>query len=479
MLLSRKMLGLAVTERSMIAVEVGSANGRLKVFHAGGFVYPEESGLQDPEKLGKALRQFLRKEGFSARRCVIGMEAKWLTAREKTLPPGSAESLVGILSIMTEREFASDREDLVFDYIGPTDCDQGDLVLLVAASRRHVGQLQAMAEAAGLKVTAITSSTIALACSSNSSDVPERIVLHLMQSSAEVVVQSKGILRMVRRFSLSIPGDCRADAAGGWLDNLVSELRRVMSLLPGDETAGQERELHLWNAAGLGKASLDVLAERIGPQAKLCRTPLDLDMPSVSGELQQDEIAVAACLGAAGLQGRLPGVDFLHSRLSPPKKPAVGKRSVWIAGVTAAIVLAGTVLLLDWRKKQQEVNALESKLKAMVAPIAEARDVIGKATFARSWYDRRPRYLDCMRELTLAFPAEGRIWTTSLSIREDMQVVLSGKAVDKAAVLEVLDRLKDSPRFSQVRSLYLRESGRGQRQVAFSISLSYVGSART
>ncbi|KPK84419.1 MAG: hypothetical protein AMJ81_05665, partial [Phycisphaerae bacterium SM23_33] len=414
MLLNRRVLGLAVTERSMIAVEVGSANGRLKAFRAGIFVCPQDPGLQDPAELGKALRQFLRKEGFSARRCVIGMEAKWLTAREKALPPGSADSLGGILSIMAEREFASERENLLFDYIGPTGGDQGEHVLLVAASRRHVAHLQAMAEAAGLSVTAITSTAIALTCSSDRRDVPERIVLHLVEGGAELVVQSKGSLRLVRRFSLLGPQGGGADAASGWLDDLLGQLGRVMSLLPGEQTAAQERELHVWNGADLDSSSLAVLAERISPQAKLCRPSLSFDMASLPRELQRDDIAAATCLGAAALQGRLPGVDFLHSRLSPPRKPALSRRAVWIAGAAGAIVLASAVLLLDWRSRQQQVNVLQSKFKAMEASVAEARDVIDKEALARSWYDRRPRYLECMREVTLAFPAEGRIWATSL-----------------------------------------------------------------
>ena len=122
---------------------------------------------------------------------------------------------------------------------------------------------------------------------------------------------------------------------------------------------------------------------------------------------------------------------------------------------------------------------LEDRLETIAPSISEAEDIIDKTTLARGWYDREPRYLECLRELTLAFPAEGRIWTTSLSIQEDMQVIFSGKAVNKAAVLEVLDRLKANPRFSQIRPLYLRESGKEQREIAFAISLNYVGSGRT
>jgi len=479
MLIKRNMLGLSVTEQSMIVVEVGSVNGGCRALRAAKFLYPEESGLHEPEELGKALKQFLRKEGFSTRRCVVGMEAKWLTAREKTLPPGSADSLEGILSIIAEREFASDYKDLVFDYIGPDGSDQGERVFLVAASRKHVEQLQAIAKEAGLNVIATTSSTIALACSSARSDVHQRLVLHLMPGGAELLVQSQGSLRMLQRFSLSVPADYLTDATGGWLDNLVSELRRVMSLLPSDQTAGQERELHMWNTAGLGQESLDFLAERIAPQAKLSKSPADVDMAGLASDLQKDDVAVAACLGAVSLHSSLPSVDFLHSRMSPPKKATLGRRIVNIAVGLVVIIAICAFLFLDWRKMRREVRMLEDRLERIAPSISEARDIIDKTTLVRGWYDREPRYLECLRELTLAFPAEGRIWTTSLSIQEDMQVIFSGKAVNKVAVLEVLDRLKDNPRFSQIKPLYLRESGKEQRKITFAISLNYVGSGRT
>jgi len=475
MLLNRKTLGLAITERSIIAVEVDSANGQCKASRAAKFVYPEESGLQEPEKLGKALKEFLRKEGFSARRCVIGMEAKWLTAKEKILPPDSGDSIDGILSIMAERELASDRKDLIIDYTGPTDSDEGEIVLLVVASRQHVNLLQTITEGAGLRVTAITSSTMTLACSSTAPDVPERVVLYLTQSGAELVVQSKGAFRMVRRFSLTIPDNLSTDPTGTWLDNLVGELRRVMSQLPIDPDAEQERQIHIWNGAGLDKATLNTLVKKIGLHASLRPLPVELDTAEISDELQRDQATVATYLGAAGYGGKAPVVDFLHSRLTPSGKSTMRKKTLWIAGPVLVIIAICLFLLVSWRQTQSDIRLLKNQRAEISSSVSEARNVIDKIKFARPWCDGSPEYLNSLRELTLAFPVEGRIWTTSLSIQDDMQVVFSGKALDKAAVLEVLDRLKENPVFSQIKSLYLHESReKNQREITFSISFTYV-----
>jgi hypothetical protein len=138
------------------------------------------------------------------------------------------------------------------------------------------------------------------------------------------------------------------------------------------------------------------------------------------------------------------------------------------------VVIVIGVLLLDWRNQEQEVEDLTVQRDEMKVNVAAAKDVVDKTAFARGWYDRRPRFLDYMRELTLAFPIEGRVWTTSVGIGEDMKALLSGKASDEAAVLEVLDHLAKSPKFSNVQPLYIREVGGGSSAVSFAISLRFV-----
>ncbi|HDZ22037.1 hypothetical protein LCGC14_0467570 [marine sediment metagenome] len=472
--MSRKMLGLAVAERSMIAVEVVAVGGQYRAVRAATFVYPDQASLDSPAQLGKAIKQFLRAEGFSARRCVIGLEAKWLMAREKLIPPGSDDSLVGILSIQAEREFTSDYAELVLDYVGPIDTHQGRQVLLVAASGQHVQQLRALAAEAGLKPAAITATTMALADSSDPADTDDYLLLHLTPDGAELAVRSGGSVRLLRRLSVAIAQDDSSDAAGSWMNDLAGQLRRVISLLPDPPDAEGKRQLHVWNRAGLDEESLDALAEQISAKAKLCESSADVDLAGVSGIATADA-AVAACLGAAGLRGQRLGVDFLHAKLAAPTQRAVGKRSIQIAaGLVAAVVIC-ILLLLHWTRTQHEVDALAKQITKMAPSVSKTQDIVERIRFARPWHDRQPTYLDCLRDLTMTFPIEGIIWTTSLTIQEDMQMVFSGKAVNEEAVLDVLDKLKDSPAFSQVRQMYLREAGKGQSEIAFAIAAHYSG----
>jgi len=477
MLGKRKMLGLAVTSRSITAVEVVAANGGGRTSRAAEFVFPDGAGLQEPVPLGKALRQFLRRKGFSASRCVIGMEANWLTARAKELPAGAGESVPEILSLMVEREFASDRKELVFDYALGTETGGERSALLVAAPQRVLDQLAAVAQAAGLTVARVTASTMALAGSTNGSAAEYRLVLHLFGGGAELALHSDGALRMMRRLPVSVPAGAAAGEApaNGWLSDLTDQLRRVVALLPGGESQAEAaRELLVWDEAGLDPEACQALSEQLALPIRLCKGPDGLEPAGVRSPSPGAQFSAAAAMALDALRGRPPAVDLLHSRLAPRKMLAVGRKVVWAAAIVATLIVAGTVLALDWRRDSLDASLMASKLRDMAGDLAEAKATITKVTFARPWYNQRPTYLDCMRELAVAFPEEGLIWTTSLGIQEDMQVVFSGKAVSESAVLDVLDRLKANPKLAGVQLLYTRDADRSGREVAFSMSFTFV-----
>ena len=80
--------------------------------------------------------------------------------------------------------------------------------------------------------------------------------------------------------------------------------------------------------------------------------------------------------------------------------------------------------------------------------------------------------MNCLYELTSAFPQEGRVWATSVMVREDLQAMLTGKAVNESAVLDVLDRLKSNPKLTAVKPMYIRQAGGASKDVSFAIGLA-------
>ena len=481
MLRARRILGLNIEEHSILAAELRITDGKREVKYTAEFDFPEGLSLQEPDRLGKALMQFLRQNRFSAKRAVVGIPAKWLMVKQKDIPPASAESVAGILRIQAERDFSLDLKDVVLDYAG-----EGESVLLVATLHRKVDQVVAMAQAAGLSVQSITSSAMALASATGQSQSAPGLMLHLKPDGAELTARSGGQFRLLRHLPLAPPAQSETSfgAAGSWIAALYNDVRRVVSLLPGGEAWQEPDQLLIWDGIGLDPSAVGTLGERLSLGVKVSESLSDLGVThSLSAcEAEGCRFAAAVALGLTGFQPGLLPIDFLHSRLALRKKTAFKRRALWAACVAATLVVACLSVLLDWQKDKEEVAVLKNRLEEMSEDLEAAKGVIEKVSLARGWHDGRPRFLDCLRELTLRFPEEGRTWATNLAVREDMRGIVSGKSVDEKSVLEVFDTLKDGGTFSDVKLLYMRQAGTrsparargGGHEVSFAISFIFV-----
>jgi len=477
----RKILGLALSSGSCTAVEVVAADGG-RVARAGRLAFPDGVGLDNPGALGRALKQFLREQGFTASQCVIGVDAAWLTARSAPIPPGAGGVQVrDILSLTIEREFASDREGLVFDYaLGPGD-RESQSALLVAAPQAVVDQAAAMAKAAGLSPLGVTAATLALAEETNGSTGPNELVLHLFGEGTELALRSEGALRALRRLTARVPADLDARAtSNGWLTELAEQLRRIVALLPtGEAQDAAGYELVVWDEAALDADAWRTVSERLGLPVRLSQRPAGLEAKGGPDASVGAPCSAAAVMAMNALHGRAMIVDLLHSRLVPAKRSIIGRRGALAVAAGVVICVAGALSWWDAHTSRQEVASLQTRLDEMSPDLDAARSIIDKVTFARPWSSRKPHHLECVRELTLAFPQEGIIWTTSLAVQEDLRVVFSGKAVSESAVLDVLDRLKANRRFTDVQPLYIRQASKDGRKVAFAMSFTFNPSGPT
>ena len=478
MLGTRKILGLSIEENSVAAVEVRASGGRNDILRAAEFRLPDKVSLDAPARLGNALRTFLRENRFSAKHTVIGLPAKWLLAKEEQIPPASSDSLAGLLRIRAERDFSSNFEDLAVDYIDRSSAEQDRPVLLVATLREKVEQVLAMAQAARLKVRAITSSVAALASARAAMESAPWLTLYLTPRSVELTVQTGEQLHVMRH--IPVPALAPAGASqkpnARDLEAIADQVRRVVSLLPRGESRAHTNSLVIWDGIGLEPGAVDELGNSLGVQATVPEnlSALGIAESELACDAQICRFAGAAALGLAGIRPEFLAIDFLHSRLATRKKTTLRRRVVWAACLAATLIVAFLFLLMDWQTKEKEAAALESRLNEMAGDIEAARDVVERVSAARGWYDRRPRSLDCLRELTLAFPEDGRIWTTSLAFTEDMRGIISGKSLDEKLTLQLLDKLKDSGRFGEVKLLYMRGAEGGSAETSFAISFSFL-----
>jgi len=482
---NHRALGLAITPEGIAAAEVELVHGQRVLRHFGVLTPGSEREGETPapqtrpaprldlsqaESLGKALRLMLRREGFTASRCVVGLPTAWLAGREKTLPVADDESIRGALALATERDFASGPQELMFDYVR-SQATTGTAALVVAVPRRIVEQLHVLCHTAGLHMAAITPSVAALSLAGNAAAGATRMVLCLQPYGVELAMQSAGSIRVIRHLPIAL--DRNAPQFGP----LLSELRRVMASLGAGPAATAACELAVWDSLGLAPSAASELQRDLSMPVTSCQASRDLRLEdaNASTSAKQSGLALPAAAALACFVPSPSTLDFLHSRLAAPKKKWATRRARLGIAAAAILVLFAAWALLDYWSSQSQIADMNQQLATLDGPAKDAATVVDDVTFARSWYDRRPQLLNCLREVTQAFPQDGRIWATSMIIHDDLQVSLSGKASTEAAVLEVLDRLKANPHLAGVKPQAIRKGTGATSEVAFSVSLTVRG----
>ncbi len=479
-----KVIGLSLGEQSLLAAElVATDKGQPEVRLRAEMRYPAGVTPANPAELGAALGAFLRDQKFTARHAVVGLPAKWLIVKPKSVPPADPATLADLLRLQAEGEFSAELKDLTYDYAADTTSGQPSSVLLIATPQRYVDGAVALCDAAKLTAAAVTPSAVALGVATAAGSAGSTpIVMAVGPSGAELTAQAGGAPSAIRHL--------RAPAGGesvGENKPFLGELRRAVSTLP----ASGVRQMVLWgtnaDAAALGE-SLGI-AVRAGELPSLGVNP---NGTASLGDGRQYAAAVALALSAMGEQRQ--AIDFLHSRLAPPP---VRRIPQW--AVTAALALVALIACAYWandvqQDRQRTLDDLTRQVDDRKLTADDARAFVDKVSFAKRWHGGSPRYLACLRDLTDALPRDSETYATNLTLHEparptgaaaqaaaakasdDLTLIgrLEGKTSNQIRAQQVVDKLKALPTFQSVKLLGTNEVGGRERAVTFSVTFDYV-----
>jgi hypothetical protein len=467
---SRKIIGLAMGERVIHAAELRVSGARRSLGHAAAFTLGDTLKLDDAAAVGSALKKFLAENKLRGKQVVIGLPAAWLMAKRQQVPANvKGDALAGVLRLQAERQFAAEARDIVVDYVAGSG-EPKDSVLLVATVRKRMQQATAIAEAAGLKVLAVTSTGAALAMAD--ADSASRIVVQVEPTAVEVAV--RGVDQFAALQHIHLPDQAGATAASS-TDVVANELRRMIAVGGVSEVAGDKPALTIWDGIGLSADAMQTIGRRtmVGDVRRGELTSI-AEFNGVARPEKPERFAAAVALARVGADRALMPVDFLHSRLAPVKKRRIDKR-LRIPALIALLILVGIGwLVMDWSEKAAAVASLQKSVDSDKDHVKKANELVSKVSYAEGWFAQRSKVLELMRELTNAFP-EDRIWAASVSLRDDLQGNLSGKAYDNQTVLETIGRIKQSPVFENVKLVSMRQAGTGKeaRELSFSINFRY------
>ena len=433
----KKSLGLAIGEKSLFAAEV-VAGPNPRLLRGAEFVYPSGITPAQPTELGKALAEFLRQNQFTAKSAVVGLPLKWLALRPRQVPPSDPATLAQMLRLSAETEFSTELKDLVFDFAGNADGAESGSVTLVATQRKYLEWVESICNSAGLEAVAVTATALALDQASGISGGARQVVVSLTGESAEL---SAGA---------SIVRSLRASSAQG----LAGELRRAVSALPPDASRGA---IVLWDG---GTVDAGELGKQLGvPVRGGVLSALGVETANAEMNGHGNGYAPAVSLAVAGIGGASLAIDYLHSRLAPPKVrkiPRWAQAATAIAVVVIGLGIYGYVHLLTIKHHAEQQQATLEKIEG---DIDDATDFVNKVTLARAWHTSDPRYLACVLELSDAIPDDGQTYATSLILKEIVPAAPTGSQGGQAA--------KPTPPVPQTRALSAQLVGKTSDQQHF------------
>ncbi len=211
----KKVLGIALGERSLLAAELLAAD-RPQVKRLAELVYPEGISLSQPAELAKVLAHFLKDNQFATRAAVVGIPLKWLVVKTKEVPPANDATVAQLLRLEAEAEFSTELKDLVYDFSSAApEASQGDashgdashIVLLVATQKKYIDSIEILCEGARLVPLAVTPSAMALGSLTGSSLKRDVLVLSVGSGGVELSSQSQSSATAMRNVRA---GDLRA-----------------------------------------------------------------------------------------------------------------------------------------------------------------------------------------------------------------------------------------------------------------------------
>jgi hypothetical protein len=483
----KKLLGLAIGERSLLAAEV-VAGDTLQVRKVAEMQYPPGVSPSQPVEMGAALGQFLRDQGFTARVAVVGIPVKWLVVKPKEVPPADANTLAPMLRLQAEAEFSSELKDLVYDFTA--DDEEGGVaksVLLMATQRKFIESARAFCEAARVQAIAVTPSALVLGEVTGQKLARNVLVLAVSANSSELTSQRGAASGAIRHLRGATPQPA-----------FISELRRAVSTLPSETGM---REMILWDGAAKGDTPLNAaaLGEELGVKVNNGELPnLGVDASIIGLNGDSARFAAAISLAISGINGG-PTVDFLHSRLAPPKERTLPPWALSAALALFVVFAVGYWAYGHQQEAQKKLDDANARLLAKGPAINEAKQFVGTAGLAQYWHTDDGRFVDLLRDLTSYLPDDNNTYVTSIEITADkprsptivtnakltkqdelhaLAVVINGKTMNSDRVNSLVSSLRSNPSsFIDAKQTQggMTGNGRGQQRAwAFVITFNYV-----
>lgn len=446
-------LGLCLMQRS---------GGRLRVGKSLTLPLTLDPLNDEPELVGREIRNHLDEAGIHERHCAVCLPLKWMLTLNTELPDLAKEDLDSFITLQAERSFPFSPEDLSIaeSRIVPPSGGQGQATL-VAFSRHSLDNLQSLLKAAELRPLVVTVGIATLPMHTASA------VLLAGGCGLDLAVFTAGGVAAVRPLNDAV--EHRPEGPLWDFELIARQVRITLGRLP-QGLRGAVKTMVVHGAAEYARELAEGLRESLAPLGLAVQEkPAEPSVPGAEPAAWSPAYAVAACC----LSGKAPVFDFLPPRVSRIKQLAgriSARRALYLVGSSVAIVLiVGSAFMLQGMR----LSRLEREWAAMEPKVKQVEKLQAKVRAFRPWFDSSAASLTIAARIASAFPDEGTVWAKKIEVKDLSSVTCTGNARSNEDWLKLLESLRKTPGIADLQVTQVR----GNQPLQFSLSFTWKGDA--
>lgn len=431
------LLGLSLDGSKLDGVVLRRTNGSLQVQKTFSVALSLDLLTNEPELVGREIRNHLDAAGVREKHCIIGLPLKWALTAHTKIPDLPEADVASFLQIEAERGFPADVATLVIATSRYQTSSGEKHAMLVGVPRSNVTLLEQALRAAQLKPLNFS---IGLTALQPADPVGGVLALAIGEGQVGLQVTCGGGVAALRALEGAIEtegGQRRLEA-----DLVAREARITLGQLPADLRETVKR-VRIFGPRDLAEPLAEEIKFRL-EQPELKVEPV-ANYPAGEFGVQIPDganVSPAFSLATARLAERKSPFEFLPPRVTAwqqiVERYYSGKlRTIGAATATVLFLFAAPFLFQQW-----QLWRLRSQWSKMSARAAQLEVIQQNIRQFRPWFDESVRSLSILRQLTAAFPEDGAVSAKSVEIRDPNTVTCTGIARDNAAWLKMLERLR-------------------------------------
>lgn len=441
------VLGLALDGSRLEGVALRRTNGTLHIQQTLSVLLSLDPLTNDPELVGREIRNHLDAAELRERQCVVGLPLKWALTTHVEVPDLPEADVASFLQIEAERGFPCDIQTLHIATSRSRLPGGKQHATLVGIPKNHLTRLEQVLRAAKLKPVSFSLGIAALqppgAEASNGV-----MALAIGETHVGLQITAGGGVAALR----ALEGALEAEGSQRVLRAHVvaREARITLGQLPA-ELRETVRQIRVFGPRDLAQQLVDEMELRLEAAG--------LEVAAV-GRYARDEFGVqvppdaavspAFSLAAGQLSDHPPVFEFLPPRLTPLQQMAAryssGRLRTAISAAAALVLLAGGLFFYQ----QFQLLRLGAQWKTMALTVQQLKGVQDQIRQYRPWFDVSVRGMTILKCLTEAFPEDGSVTAKTVEIQDLNTVTCTGIARDRQALLKTIENLRKVRQFQQV-----------------------------